>query len=215
MIMIPLASFAWAPPAHPTGHPPGSPPLAWTVPKFPNAGAFPTTWPWMCVGTPPPPSPYDERPRSGRVQAVRRQVASGHNDNKPAGQRWLATQPRRPACQVRRSPTSRRLRSFPQAAQPVRIPSTRRTSPQPAPTTVVTSVLYRPPARGSAPPTVQSAPRVGTVVDQLVHSPRHRCGTDRLERGSQPKPDGPRPARHAGQTDNAGPRSSGDRASVP
>jgi hypothetical protein len=52
------------------------------------------------------------------------------------------------------------------------------------------------------------------VVDQLVHGTRHRCGTDRLERGSQPEPDGPKPARPAGQTYNAGPRSSGDRASV-
>jgi hypothetical protein len=64
--------------------------------------------------------------------------------------------------------------------------------------TVVTSVLRRPPALGSAPPTVQSSPRVGTVVeDQLVHGTPHRCGTDRLERGSQPEPDRPRPARFA------------------
>jgi hypothetical protein len=55
---------------------------------------------------------------------------------------------------------------------------------------------------------------VRMVVDQLVHGTRHRCGTDRLERGSQPEPNGPKPARHAGQTYNAGPRSSGDRASV-
>jgi hypothetical protein len=69
-------------------------------------------------------------------------------------------------------------------------------------------------ALASTPPAVKSAPRVGTVVDQLVHGMRHRCGTDRLERGNQPESDGPRPARHAGQTHNAGPRSSGDRASV-
>jgi hypothetical protein len=50
--------------------------------------------------------------------------------------------------------------------------------------------------------------------EALIHGTRHRCGTDRPERGSQPEPDGPPLARHAGQTDKAGPRSSGDRASV-
>jgi hypothetical protein len=79
---------------------------------------------------------------------------------------------------------------------------------------VVTSLLRSLRLLARHHPAVQSAPRAGTVADQLIHGTRHRCGTDRLERGSQPGPDGPRPARHAGQTYNAGPRSSGDRASV-
>ncbi len=49
---------------------------------------------------------------------------------------------------------------------------------------------------------------------KLAHGTRHSCGTDRRERGSLPKPNGPKVARHAGRTYNAGPRSSGDRASV-
>jgi hypothetical protein len=91
-----------------------------------------------------------------------------------------------------------------------------------APTSITTAnsnhrrylVAPRPPALGSAPPTVQSAPRVGTVVDQLVHGTRHRCGTDRRERGSQPEPNERRLARYPGRTYNVGPRSSGDRALV-
>ncbi len=63
----------------------------------------------------------------------------------------------------------------------------------------------------AASPSVQSAPR----VKGWAEAGRKACSTGRRERGSQCEPNGPTLARHAGRMYKAGPRSSGDRASVP
>jgi hypothetical protein len=85
---------------------------------------------------------------------------------------------------------------------------------RPTRTIAATGDHHRPQIKVRDGAAVQSAARVGAVVDQLVHGTRHRCGTDRRERGSQPGPNGLTLARHAGRTYKVGPRSSGDRASV-
>jgi hypothetical protein len=76
--------------------------------------------------------------------------------------------------------------------------------------------LVAPPASGSWLGTTRRT--IGAACrgdgEKLVHGTRHRCGTDRRERGSQPESGGPTLAQHAGQTRKLGPRSSGDRASV-
>jgi hypothetical protein len=142
------------------------------------------------------------------------QDATGHNEHSPASQSKFTARPSQASLpgheKLGFSPYAIFSRSSTTSSHP--IDPTR--SSQSAATTVATSLLRSLRLLARHHPAVQSAPSVGTVVDQLVHGTRHRCGTDRLERGSQPEPDGPRPARHAGQTYNAGPRSSGDRASV-
>jgi hypothetical protein len=67
-------------------------------------------------------------------------------------------------------------------------------------------------ALGSTSPAVHSTPRVRAVVSR-VHGTRHTCGTDRLERGSQPEPDGLALPDMLGKR-KVSSRSSGDRASV-
>ena len=108
----------------------------------------------------------DGRPRSGRVQAVRRQVATGHN-------------------RTGREQTSRS-------------------------------------AQVSRPTTAGSLTRSGEVrllaVCDLSQKQRNQFASHRPDEHHhsqhQPPSDGPRRARHAGQSYNAGPRSSGERTSV-
>src|SRR5262249_30131620 len=96
---------------------------------------------------------------------------------------------------------------------PRSIPSTRRSSPQPAATT---SLPRRSADSGSWLDTthriIDAACRCSGKT--LVHGTRHGCGTDGGERGSQPEPGGATLVRHAGQTHKLSPRSSGDRATV-
>jgi hypothetical protein len=70
-----------------------------------------------------------------------------------------------------------------------------------------------PPATGSTTHRTINAACRARVMAKAGDRTQHRCGTDRPERGSQPRPNGSTPAPHAGQTYKLGPRSSGDRAS--
>jgi hypothetical protein len=90
-----------------------------------------------------------KRPRSVSrpCPGVRRQVGRGHNESKPAGQGLLAIRPSQARLPGQEKSGFSRLQSFSEAALPVPIPSTRRASPQPAPTAVVTP--FAPPASGS------------------------------------------------------------------
>jgi hypothetical protein len=68
-------------------------------------------------------------------------------------------------------------------------------------------------SRPATPSRMIGAARRG-ADQKRAHGTRHSCGTDRRKRGSLPEPNRPKVVRHAGQTYNVGPRSSGDRASV-